>query len=428
MSRSEKLYNTLMDNTVLANFFKPALTALSKVPHRIAHSASLPMDMFMLASCLRHLQGQKSMREQIQHLFHLADEEQMPIARSSYSDALNSEVRATVVQQVVSELAVLAKAKLPDRLKNIPEIGSRNIYAVDGSYQEESAHYARVTPKDGGTDNHKGHMMLTFYDVRLGAPIGARIETSNRHELLVLKDELTAKDSCFKKLKNALFVVDRAFIHASFWDDIKIKSNTTMITREKINSVYTHSIARAIDANEINEGVTLDEEVGLKSSTSAWRRIVYKAPNGNDYTFITNDFTLSPGVVAFLYLRRWDEEKCFDTWKNDFSSSKAWAKSTHGIYQQVLFVIMTTLLTKMFSQHHENILGVDDKKCFIKQETLSDAKIKTGQERRPWYQDLYRATAKTSKQIIRFLKMCFLKKSHPRLYERALKPLFLCYL
>ena len=136
MYRSEKLYNTLMDNTVLANFFKPALMALSKVPHRIAHSASLPMNIFMLASCLRHLQGQKSMREQIQHLFHIADEEQMPIARSSYSDALNSEVRATVVQQVVTELAVLAKAKLPDRLKNIPEIGSRNIYAVDGSYQK----------------------------------------------------------------------------------------------------------------------------------------------------------------------------------------------------------------------------------------------------------------------------------------------------
>ena len=201
-----------------------------------------------------------------------------------------------------------------------------------------------------------------------------------------------------------------------------------MITREKNNCIYTHSNIRKFEADEINEGVTLDEEVGLKSSASAWRRIVYKAPNGNDYTFITNDFTLSPGVVAFLYLRRWDEEKCFDTWKNDFSSSKAWAKSTHGIYQQVLFAIMTTLLTKMFSQHHENILDVDDKKCFDKQEILSNTKIKTGQERKPWHQDLYRATAKISRQIIRFLKMCFLKKSCHRLYERELKPLFLYYL
>jgi hypothetical protein len=428
MSRSEKLYSVLMDKTVLANFFNPALTALSKVPHRIANSTSLPMDMFMLASCLRHLQGQQSMREQIQHLFHITNEEHMPIARSSYSDALNSENRATVVQQVVAELVALAKENLPDRLKNIPEINSRNIYAIDGSYQKESAHYKRVTPKDGGTDNHNGHMMLTFYDVRLGTPIGARIETRSRHELSVLTDEFIAKDSCFTELKNALLVVDRAFIDASLWDSMKKISNTTMITREKNNFVYTHRIARKIDANKINEGVILDEEVGLNSSTHAWRRINYKAPNGNDYTFITNDFTLSPGVIAFLYLRRWDEEKCFDTWKNDFSSSKAWAKSRHGIYQQVLFSIMTSLLTKMFSHEHEKTLGIDDAKCFKKQEILLEEKTKSGQERRPWYCDLYRATSKTSKQIIRFLKMCFLQKSCPKLYEQSLKPLFLYYL
>ena len=32
---------------------------------------------------------------------------------------------------------------------------------------------------------------------------------------------------------------------------------------------------------------------------------------------------LQPGVVAFLYSRRWEEEKCFDTWKNDFTQAKA---------------------------------------------------------------------------------------------------------
>ena len=108
----------------------------------------------------------------------------------------------------------------------------------------------------------------------------------------------------------------------------------------------------------------LDEEVRLQASSSAWRRISNKVPNGNEYTFITNDFTLSPGVVAFLCLHRWDEEKCFDIWKNDFSSRKTWAKSHSGIYQQVLFVILTTLLAKIFSQHHEEILGVEDEKCF----------------------------------------------------------------
>jgi hypothetical protein len=56
--------------------------------------------------------------------------------------------------------------------------------------------------KDGYSDNHKGHMMLTFYDVRLVGSIGLRIKTSNRHELRVLKEELLSKKSCLEKVKS----------------------------------------------------------------------------------------------------------------------------------------------------------------------------------------------------------------------------------
>jgi hypothetical protein len=41
---------------------------------------------------------------------------------------------------------------------------------------------------------------------------------------------------------------------------------------------------------------------------------------------ITNDFSLEPGVVAFLYYRRWGEEKYFDNFKNDLANAKAWGK------------------------------------------------------------------------------------------------------
>jgi hypothetical protein len=39
---------------------------------------------------------------------------------------------------------------------------------------------------------------------------------------------------------------------------------------------------------------------------------------------LTNEFDLEPGIIAVLYSRRWEEEKRFDTWKNDFSLAKAW--------------------------------------------------------------------------------------------------------
>lgn len=428
MSRSENLYKKLMDNTVLSNFFEPVLKALSKVRHHFNKNGSLPMDTYALISCLRHLQGQKSMRELIQQLFHLANEEQAPVARASYSDAINSESRAIVVKKAVSELVEQTKSILPDRLAKIEGIGSRAIYAVDGTYQKESAHYQRQTPKDGGTDNHKGHMMLTGYDIRLGLPIGVRIETSNRHELLVLKEELKSEDGCFKKLRNSIFVVDRAFVDMPFWDEQQNRSKINVITRSKVNLTIEKKTAIAIDDTKINEGVIADENVKLKASTEPWRRITYIAPNGNEYIFLTNDFTLEPGIVAFLYMRRWDEEKCFDTWKNDFASSKAWAKSVHGIHQQALFAIMTTVLTVLFSNHYQAVLNVEDEKCFSKQVQLSEHLESEASQRRPWYQDVYRAISKISRQVIRFLKICFLNKSSPDFYEKNLKPLFLSYL
>jgi len=52
---------------------------------------------------------------------------------------------------------------------------------------------------------------------------------------------------------------------------------------------------------------------------------------GRIYKYLTNNFDLEPGVIAFLYLRRWDEEKILDTWENDFSQRKAWGEGINAI-------------------------------------------------------------------------------------------------
>jgi hypothetical protein len=42
----------------------------------------------------------------------------------------------------------------------IPALQGRPVYAMDGTYQSESAHYGRCTPRQGGEDNPKGHALL----------------------------------------------------------------------------------------------------------------------------------------------------------------------------------------------------------------------------------------------------------------------------
>ena len=136
-------------------------------------------------------------------------------------------------------------------------------------------------------------------------------------------------------------MVDRAFIDALFLDAKKRTQAITLITRMKSNLRIDSSEDRGIASEDpLNAGVQRNLRVQLTSSRAPWRLITYRTRRGHVVEFLTNDFDLQPGVVAFLYSRRWEEEKCFDTWKNDFSQAKAWGKSPVAIDNQVRLAII----------------------------------------------------------------------------------------
>ena len=108
-------------------------------------------------------------------------------------------------------------------------------------------------------------------------------------------------------------------------------------------------------------------------------------PEDQNLVFLTNDMDLSAGLLAFLYSRSWDIEKCFDNWKNGFASDKVWSKSQAGICQQAWLAIMTSLLLRMFSHHHEQRWGIGDEKSQAKQERrLDEQYLRTGRGY-PWF-------------------------------------------
>ena len=49
-------------------------------------------------------------------------------------------------------------------------------------------------------------------------------------------------------------------------------------------------------------------------------------------------------MIAYLYHRRWDEEKYFDNFKNDMGNAKAWGKSKVAIKMQALIGMITFIL------------------------------------------------------------------------------------
>lgn len=354
--RLDSLQAILLNDTVLEEWFRPMQKALDKVRYSRERFFTLTAEFFILLGCLRQLQGLKIMRDQIQSLFD-TDEyaDKVPLARSTWSDALANPQRSDILREAVQVLVTEARNELLDRFTGIKELGTRPIYALDATYQDESSHYQPCYPHEGGTANRKGHMTLTTYDMRAGIAVDSHTETTSMDEMRFVKEVWRA--SWWTSRKNAIYVVDRAFIEARYWDQRKKSVNATVITRMK--STFKYQVLEELKriATPVNEGIVWDKLIQLKSSNEVWRLIKFIAPDGKDYEYLSNDLALTPGMIAFLYHRCWDEEKYFDNYKTDMANSKAWGKSPVAIEQQALLGLVTHLLMRLFLHKKGRNLG-----------------------------------------------------------------------
>ena len=431
IDRLRAVMKSLTDDTVLGALLAPADRALERVRGRHGFARVLTMRDFIALGVLRHLQGTATLREQVQALLHCdpAQALRAPLARSTWSDALSSSGRRRVLEAARGPLCAEARAVLPDRLAGFPELGARPVYAMDGTYQRESAHYGRCTPRQGGKDNPKGHGLLTFYDLRLGCPVDACVETRSRHELAVLRDYDRTEEALTGQ-RGALWLVDRGFIDAGFWDRKKRRLGVTMLTRWKKSLTIASTEGLPIAALPVNDGVVQDLRITLASSSEPWRLITLRTRRGREVQFLSNDFDLPPGLLAFLYSRRWEEEKCFDTWKNDFAQAKAWGASPVAIDNQVRLAIVTSLLVALLVHGVLGPGGDADEKALAKQDRRQSASTDDtdGTDRPDWTAPLFRYTSKVSRQVLRFFKHCFHKKASQRLYDAELRPMLRAYL
>ena len=425
--RLSSLESTLLDHTILSDWFKPMQQALEKVRYSRTRFPTLKADTFILLGCLRQLQGMKTLRELVQSLFHWDElSDTPPLARSTWSDALSNRYRETILREAVQVLVTIACSRLPDRYAQFEELGSRALISLDATYQTESSHYYPIYPHAGGTDNKKGHMALTTYDLRAGIAIDTQTDTSSVDEMRFVKEYWDQSHwTCVKK---AIYIVDRAYIQASYWDERKTKYYATVITRLKSTFVYKVLETLPVEKTENNTGVIKDEYIQLKSSKQVWRLVTFISPEGYEYEYLTNDFTLTPGMIAFLYHKRWDEEKYFDTYKTDLGNTKACAKSPVAREQQALFGVVTHILMRLFLYEQGEKLGLEEDHQTQEKRHNNKARDYFYKGRGYYNRVFFKKLSKITKQAWRFLKNCFLKKASKRLFERELRPVLMAYL
>lgn len=135
LDRLVSLMHRLSDKTVFAELLSPLERVLARVRSAQGLGRSLSMSDFIALGVLRHLQGMASLREQVQTLLHLdpTPGARAPLARSTWSDALCSAARLGVLKEALPGLVAEAAAVLPDRLADIPGLGTRAVRAIDGT-------------------------------------------------------------------------------------------------------------------------------------------------------------------------------------------------------------------------------------------------------------------------------------------------------
>jgi hypothetical protein len=107
--------------------------------------------------------------------------------------------------------------------------------------------------------------------------------------------------------------------------------------------------------------------------------------------------------------------------------ARAWGVHRIAIDNQARLALFTHLLVALWLHDHTARWGIGDEKALAKQDLRrAEATPEHGLPR--WSATVYRYPSKISRQVLRFLKHCFLKKPSQTLYESQLKPMLLAYL
>lgn len=369
---------------------------------------------FILAAIARVFSKVNSGREWLQEF-------DLTIARSTFFDALKSERRKEVTQQISEEMAALFDREIReaqiDYLSEIEKLSTVEVIAIDGHEIEHPQH----APRD---QKNRSTSVNTIYALNLHTGITrpfTRVGKDGVHanEWPPFKRKLTEQINQRKRDTPMLYILDRAYVDVKFWHRMKNK-NVFMITRYKKNMKPMMKEPVPFDkADPRNKGVVACYLCGFESLGFAYLIEYIDPETGEHYQFLTTADQLQPGEIAWLYFVRWRIEKTFDTFENDLEENKAWATGNTAQLQQSCFIAMAynflryilCVLDKEHDMRDEKVI----KKYAAELEKRKVIAARNGRSLSPFI-DAARRMAKLSLQYIRSFRKHFFGHSPPERY------------
>jgi hypothetical protein len=238
------------------------------------------------------------------------------------------------------------------------------------------------------------------------------MERKHEHDMRALKrqsiQELRQKAP---KGQKVLYAWDSACLDYNQWDSWKCQGGIYFITRMKEGLVYDILKYQPIDReNPVNRGVLSDQLI-KPTGGRLMRRIECVDPvTGTHHVFLTNELTLSAGLLAQIYRLRWDLEKVFDQFKNSLHEQKAWASSENAKNMQAQFLCIAHNLMLLMEHELEKCFGVTNEAEIKRKEErlkkMMSSADKCGRKVSIFYQIVQRFT-KRSLKFIRCLRAYF---------------------
>jgi len=413
-------------------FYGPVIEELKSCGSR-RNCIALSDEEFLQAGIGRCLESVKSGREWVQRFRHMHSK---ALTVSNFFDALNSDRRMALVKEIASGICALTDRMADpqaDPFSAHEELDGFAVYAADGHYHQASTHETKIQGKLYPV-GHLYAMNLRTQSMR-HLDVCRPIERGRKkeHDMSVLKrlDGETLRMG-EPRGRRVLLAYDPAVIDFTQWHNWKQSRGVYIITREKENMNPMPCGLRDFDRDdERNIGIIKDEQIGVSGGTMI-RRIVHVDPaSGKEHSFITNEMTLPPGLIAFIYLRRWDIEKVYDEFKNHLDETKAWGDSATIKCQQADFVCTTHNLLLLLERRLDKEEGIREEKIEPKRRTRRAqvaARInEDGRLPNPLAQACYRCVKRTL-QFLREVRLILAFKTSWRQAVDSIRPIMRQYL
>ena len=271
---------------------------------------------------------------------------------STYFNALKSSRRMNMLkaieQQSYKLLCETLQSQGIDYLKTFPELSDYIVEAADGHFIEHACH-----TKKGANGKVYAAGFIYALNLRYGLlrPIcHVTNGTIRHHEIPALRTQLEKQNNTKNPLQKHLYVYDKAVTDYAWWDNQK-QYGTYMISVLKENSVASFVQSIPFDNHdEINtgvEGYSRYENKGVQFTV-----VDYRDPEtGKLHRFITTlAESMSPGIIAILYFKRWTIEKAFNNNKSNLKETKAWSSNINSLKNQMRLTAMSYNLIRVFEE------------------------------------------------------------------------------